>query len=83
MSPLREDVHNCTIHYNIKLQTNYMFINRRMDKSAMVYSCNEIPPSNENEYTIATFNNMGESHELRLKRRKQTQKETCCIMQFI
>lgn len=83
MLSMYEDVHNGTIHYNIKLWTNYVFIDRRMDKSAVVYSCNEMPPSNENEYTIATFSNMAGSHKLRLKRRIQTEKGTCCMIQFI
>ena len=55
-----------------KLRTNYIFINRRMNKPVVVYSYNEIPPSSKTEYTIATFSNMGEFHKHDLRERNMT-----------
>ena len=55
-----------------KLRTNYIFINRRMNKPVAVYSHNEIPPSSKTEYTIATFSNMGEFHKHDLRKRNLT-----------
>lgn len=55
-----------------KLRTNYIFINRRMNKPVVVYSYNEIPPSSKTEYTIATFGNMGEFHKHDLRKRNLT-----------
>ena len=55
-----------------KLRTNYIFINRRMNKPVVVYSYNEIPPSSKTEYTIATFSNMGEFHKHDLRERNLT-----------
>lgn len=60
-------VQNIIICYSPSLETAQMPINSRMNTQIMVYLCNGIPHSDENESSITTCKHMDEFHKARQK----------------